>query len=82
VSTGTIRLLEAAAEILGGEDALAQYLKIHVPLLQAYLKGERELPDFMLLRAVDLVLNDLQPKEAPKSGAAPAAETNKPPQRR
>ena len=60
MSSATVRLLEAAAEVLGGPDRLAQHLNITDFLLQAYLEDRRPLPDLLLLRAVDLVLNNLE----------------------
>jgi hypothetical protein len=64
MSQATIKLLQAAAEILGSEDALGRHLNIGPILLRAYLEERRPLPDFLLLRAVDIVLehNKTQPQ--------------------
>jgi hypothetical protein len=56
MSTSTIKLLQAAAEIAGGENALAARLRIGENLLTAYLSGTHPLPDLLLLRAVDIIL--------------------------
>ena len=56
MSHATVKLLKAAAEILGSEEALAQHLDIGRLLLRAYLEERRPLPDYLLLRAVDVVL--------------------------
>ena len=58
MSATSARLLQAAAEILGGEEALATRLAVEPWLLEAYLTDRRELPDAILLRAVDIVLAD------------------------
>ena len=56
VSAVSVRLLQAAADVLGGNEALAQRLDIEKWLLAAYLADRRELPDALLLRAVDIVI--------------------------
>jgi hypothetical protein len=58
MNTTTIKLLEAAAEVAGGPQALAERLDISETLLGKFLDGSRELPDPLLLRAVDLILAD------------------------
>ncbi len=68
MSDATVRLLQTAAEILGGEEALARHLNIGALLMRAYLEGRRPLPDFLLLRAVDVVLDHVQrPTPHPKA---------------
>ena len=68
----TVRLLEAAAEIVGGEAALAKHLHIGEALLRAYLEARQPLPDFLLLRTVDLVLDDINRPQpvSPRSAQA------------
>lgn len=56
MSATTAKLLQAAAEILGSETALAQRLGVDESLLRRYLADRRELPDALLLTAVDIVL--------------------------
>jgi hypothetical protein len=63
VTTTTIRLLEAAAGIAGGTRALAERLDISETTLERFLDGSRELPDALLLRAVDIILADRQPHD-------------------
>ena len=61
MSHATVKLLKAAAEIFGSEEALARHLGIGMALLRVYLEERRPLPDVMLLRAVDIVLENVKP---------------------
>ncbi len=65
MSATTVRLLEAASEIVGGEAALARYLGIGETLLGRFMEDTRELPDGLLLRAVDIILSDRQSRLPP-----------------
>ena len=56
MTTTSAKLLKVAAEIAGSEKALAERLCIGEKLLSVYLSGSRSLPDVLLLRAVDIVL--------------------------
>ena len=56
MSATSVKLLQAAADILGGNQALAAHLGIDEWLLDSYLADRRLLPDSLLLRAVDVVL--------------------------
>ena len=56
--SATLRLLEAASKIAGGDHALAKYLGIHEPLLLKLLENPAAFPDALLLRAIDLILAD------------------------
>ena len=56
MSKTAAKLLEAAAEIVGGENALAQRLGVGPSLLAKFMTGSMPLPDTLLLRAVDIVL--------------------------
>jgi hypothetical protein len=60
VSATTVKLLRAASEIMGGDKALADHLHIGEALLARYMADERELPDPLLLRAVDIIIEDRQ----------------------
>ncbi|HEY5899714.1 MAG TPA: hypothetical protein VIV54_19265 [Burkholderiales bacterium] len=51
-------LLQAGAEILGGEAELAAYMDIDELDLRAYLDGRKELPRLLGLYAVDLVIGN------------------------
>jgi DNA-binding transcriptional regulator YdaS (Cro superfamily) len=51
-------LLRAASEIAGGDDALARHLGISHTLLARFISDSTELPDVLLLRAVDIVLGN------------------------
>jgi hypothetical protein len=58
VSATTVQLLQAASEIAGGTVALAERLGIGETLLIRFITGCRELPDGLLLKAVDIILAD------------------------
>ena len=60
MSVSTVKLLKAAAEISGGNHALAERMGIKHTLLLSFLSDSRELPDALLLRAVDIILSDRQ----------------------
>ena len=71
VSMTTVKLLETAAEIVGGPAELAHRLGIRPATLSLCLADARPLPDALLLKAVDIILEDrqsrlprLQPPEA------------------
>lgn len=58
MSATTVRLLQAASEIVGGERALAEELGISATLLAKFMADVIQLPDPLLLRAVDIILAD------------------------
>ncbi|MGQ0545723.1 MAG: hypothetical protein ACT4P3_10365 [Betaproteobacteria bacterium] len=58
MSVTTVRLLQAAAEVAGGNKALAERLGISETLLSKFMADLVELPDPLLLRAVDIILED------------------------
>jgi hypothetical protein len=70
VSATTVRLLQAASEISGGNRALARRLGISEALLSRFMADLPELPDPLLLRAVDIILAD---RYARLPAAAPVA---------
>ncbi len=63
------RTLEKAAELIGGERALARYLRVPMPELFVWMRGGVPMPDSVFLRAVDLVLNDLELAEQARAQA-------------
>jgi hypothetical protein len=65
VSTSTVRILRAAADIVGGAKPLAERLVIDEHLLAKYMSDLRELPDALLLRVVDIILADRQARRPP-----------------
>jgi hypothetical protein len=71
MSMTTVRLLKAAAEIVGGERTLAERLAISETLLAKFLADSRELPDALLLRAVDIILADRLSPARPAGGGLP-----------
>jgi hypothetical protein len=76
MSASSVRLLEVAAEMLGGEAKLARYLNIGETLLRAFMEDRRPLPDLLLLRAVDVVLENMQ-RPALKAPEVPAVSQPK-----
>jgi hypothetical protein len=60
MSASTVRLLQAASELAGGRKALADRLGISETLLSKFMADSLELPDPLLLRAVDIILEDRQ----------------------
>jgi hypothetical protein len=63
VAKGSIyaRTLQAAAAIVGGERALARFLKVPMPDLFVWMQpGAERPPVSVFLRAVDIVLHDLE----------------------
>jgi hypothetical protein len=58
VSTTAARLLRAAAEVLSGNKALAERLGIGEALLAKFMANGCELPDPLLLRAVDVIIDE------------------------
>lgn len=60
-----MRLVQAAAEMLGGNKALARRLGVPEQLIAGYRAGRPEIPDALLLRIVDIILAD-------RRGAPPA----------
>ena len=66
MSMTTVKLLQAAAEIVGGEDALVERLGITQARMAMLLADRVSLPDRLLLLAVDIILEDRQAR-----GAAP-----------
>ena len=64
VSATTIGLLRAASDVLGGPKALAEQLGISEAQLSRYLADNPPLPDALLLRAVDVILEDRRPSFA------------------
>jgi hypothetical protein len=81
----TAKLLEAAAEAVGGEDQLAERFAIRAPLMRAYMEARLPLPDELFLKAVDLILWNLDAarrarqlaaqstRESPRDPEAPPA---------
>ena len=58
------RTLQSAAGILGGERALARYLRVPLPEIFVWMRPGAEPPPLdVFLKAVDLILNDLEPGE-------------------
>ena len=56
----SVNVLKAAADIVGGSKELAERLEIGERLLVRFMEGRRAVPDGVLLRAVDIVLQERQ----------------------
>ena len=65
LSATSVKLLQAASEIVGGDRALARHLGIGEAALRKLMSGSQALPDFLLLRAVDIILADRQTRPSP-----------------
>ena len=76
MSATIVQLLQAASEIVGGNRALAIQLGISEALLRRFLADARELPDGLLLRAVDIILADRLSRGAAPAGGYGAASRN------
>ncbi len=57
MSEATVRLLQAAADVLGGPRRLADRLEIRESLLEAYIGDRLAIPDALLLKTVDILLS-------------------------
>lgn len=58
------KLLHVASEIAGGTRALAERLGISETLLSKLMDGCRELPDMLMLRAVDIIIEERRSRVA------------------
>ena len=65
VNSTSAKLLQAALEILGTERELARRLGIGETLLSKFMTDLHPLPDPLLLRAVDIVLENRDPARSP-----------------
>jgi hypothetical protein len=73
MSATTAQLLQTASEIVGGINALADRLGIRERLLARFIADEVDLPDPLLLRAVDIILAHRQSQ--PALASQPAAQS-------
>jgi hypothetical protein len=53
------QILAKAAVKIGGAEVLASRLEITGRVLKMYLEGDQEIPDSVLLRAIDIIIEDL-----------------------
>jgi hypothetical protein len=67
----TMKLLLVACEIAGGPRALADRLEISERVLKRLLEEGGELPDSLLLRALDIILADRQSRQPRPGHPAP-----------
>jgi hypothetical protein len=64
VSATSVLLLQAASEVVGGNRALAARLGIGETLLAKFMGNGCDLPDPLLLRTVDIILEQRHPRLA------------------
>jgi hypothetical protein len=55
------RTLQRALKVLGSSGQLAQALSLPLSELESYLEGEKELPEAIFLRALDIVASTPRP---------------------
>ena len=60
-----IRVLKQAADTVGGVEALARRLGISAGVLRLYLEGRRPIPDELVFKAVDIVLDGPPASQSP-----------------
>jgi hypothetical protein len=70
MSATITKVLQAAAEIAGGNRELAKSLGISEGLLAKFIDDRRPVPDSLLLHAVDIILLDRQSHSVPAAGQA------------
>lgn len=70
------RVLARAAAQLGGVEPLAAKLMIRARLLQYYITGSEPVPDSLLLRAIDIVLQGLPEIEQHSQPGHPASQAD------
>jgi hypothetical protein len=71
IAKATRQLLARAAVRLGGVDALASQLEISQRVLTLYIEGHEAVPDSLLLRVIDVILDDLPDRDT----SAPAGQS-------
>lgn len=67
------KLLQAASEMAGGDQALAQRLGIDQALLSRLMAGEQALPEQVLLRTVDIIMEH---HEVQQTARPPAVQSS------
>ena len=73
MSATTVKLLQTASEIEGGKEALARRMGVSPALLMKFMTDTYELPDRLLLIAVDIVLEDRDCKSSPAIHGEPGS---------
>ena len=57
-SESQVKLLKAASDILGGDEALARELDIRKSLLTSQMTGRHRMPPQLLVQAIDIILKE------------------------
>jgi hypothetical protein len=66
------RTLHKAAEAVGGQKKLARLLRVPLIDLEKWIAGKDEPPMAVFLKAVDLVLDETNPRGASEPGDPPS----------
>jgi hypothetical protein len=69
ITKGTRQVLARAAVRLGGVEALASRLEISQRVLKLYIEGNEAVPDSLLLRVIDLILEEVPDPGASQPGS-------------
>ena len=69
------RILARAAAELGGVERLAERLKVSPRVVQHCLTGHEPIPDALLLKAMDIILESLPSKTPAKGPTASARDS-------
>ena len=64
MTTTSVKILQTASEIVGGNEALAEHLGVGLRALGMFMENRRHLPDSLLLQVVDIILEDRQSRLA------------------
>jgi hypothetical protein len=71
------RVLARVAMQLGGAEIAAQRLGIAPSLLRRFIDGSMPVPDVILLRAVDYILEDISEPNPPASQSLPDSKRDR-----
>jgi hypothetical protein len=75
------RVLQRAAEMLGGRDKLAQYLGVPVADVTRWISGTTKTPRPHFLRMVEFIIDETSPSGGDPAGDAPPANDCSPARR-
>jgi AcrR family transcriptional regulator len=76
----TRKLLAHIAVRMGGVDQIAKRLKLSARVVRLYIEGKEQIPDALVLRAVDLILDELDGLKSAPSRSQPGALFRQDPQ--
>jgi hypothetical protein len=67
------RVLQRAAEMLGGRDKLAKYLGVSLADVTRWIAGAAKPPRPHFLRAVEFIIDETSPPESGEGAESPSA---------